>query len=83
MSKTINRFAANTAIEAAHAVPLRSHEEAKFPIIARDDVALIRGINVNGNCIARTICATTSILHIKYERFGAQSTIEWPLNATK
>jgi hypothetical protein len=38
----------------AHAIELRSLEEVNGPIIVGQEVALMRGINVKGNCSAST-----------------------------
>jgi hypothetical protein len=62
ISKSINRFAADTMNDAAHAMELLSREDVNDPIIARQEVALMRGIKVYGNCRASTTWAITSIL---------------------
>ena len=62
MSSSMSRFAAETSMEAAQAVPLRSQEDAKAPIIALLDVALMSGMRVKGSWSASTTCAMTSIL---------------------
>ena len=52
MSRIMSTFAMDTAAEEAHAVTLVTQDDAKEPMMDREEVALIRGMRVKGSCIA-------------------------------